>query len=250
MASHAPDISACKNLLRLSIDNTDVAELDLSTCPQLQILNISETRIPAVDLSKLPNLTQFYCTHTSATNTDIKLESLDVTHNPSLMYLFCSGNRIKELDLTKNTYLTDIYADHNMLTSLDLSNNKQLFNVYISKNYMDFNTLPIDNLGIWGNYDYEQYPLPVGRSQQVGVGIDLASRVCRLDADGNEITPTTSPYTPARKTTRPMYMPSTHPNTPMIRVWLHSSRLSPTRATSSMPTPLLRLIRSNRACLP
>lgn len=185
------DISACKNLLRLSIDNTDVAELDLSTCPQLQILNISETRIPAVDLSKLPNLTQFYCTHTSATNTDIKLESLDVTHNPSLMYLFCSGNRIKELDLTKNTYLTDIYADHNMLTSLDLSNNKQLFNVYISKNYMDFNTLPIDNLGIWGNYDYEQYPLPVGRSQQVGVGIDLASRVCRLDADGNEITPTT-----------------------------------------------------------
>lgn len=185
------DISACKKLLRLSIDNTDVAELDLSNCPQLQILNISETRIPAVDLSKLPNLTQFYCTHTSATNTDIKLESLDVTHNPSLMYLFCSGNRIKELDLTKNTFLTDIYADHNMLTSLDLSNNKQLFNVYISKNYMDFNTLPIDNLGIWGNYDYEQYPLPVGRSQQVGVGIDLASRVCRLDADGNEITPTT-----------------------------------------------------------
>lgn len=185
------DISSCKKLLRLSIDNTDVAELDLSNCPQLQILNISETRIPAVDLSKLPNLTQFYCTHTSATNTDIKLESLDVTHNPSLMYLFCSGNRIKELDLTKNTFLTDIYADHNMLTSLDLSKNKQLFNVYISKNYMDFNTLPIDNLGIWGNYDYEQYPLPVGRSQQVGVGIDLASRVCRLDADGNEITPTT-----------------------------------------------------------
>lgn len=185
------DISGCKKLVRLSIDNTNVSELDLSNCPQLQILNISETRIPSVDLSGLPNLMQFYCTHTSAMNTDVKLESLDVTHNPALMYLFCSGNNLRELDVTNNTYLTDLFADHNLLTTIDLSKNKQLFSVHIQYNYMDFNTLPVDNLGIWGDFEYKQYDLPVDRTQKVGAPIDLASRVCRLDADGNEITPTT-----------------------------------------------------------
>jgi len=185
------DISGCKNLIRLSIDNTDVAELDLSNCPQLQILNISETRIPSIDLSKLPNLTQFYCTHTSAMNTDVKLESLDVTHNPMLVYLFCSGNNLRELDVTQNTNLTDLFVDHNLLTSIDLSKNKMLYKVHIQYNYMDFNTLPVDNLGIWGDFEYKQHDLPVARTQQVGVPIDLAARVCRLDGSGNEITPTT-----------------------------------------------------------
>ena len=185
------DISGCKKLVRLSIDNTMVSELDLSNSPQLQILNISETRIPSVDLSKLPSLMQFYCTHTSAMNTDVKLETLDVTHNPALMYLFCSGNNLRELDVTNNTYLTDLFVDHNLLTTIDLSKNKQLYSVHIQYNYMDFNTMPVDNLGIWGDFEYKQYDLPVDRTQKVGAPIDLASRVCRLDADNNEITPTT-----------------------------------------------------------
>lgn len=185
------DISGCKKLLRLSIDNTDVSEIDLSQSPQLQILNISETRIKSVDLSKLPNLTQFYCTHTSARNTDVKIESLDVTHNPALMYFFCSGNSLRELDVTQNTYLTDLFVDHNLLTTIDLSKNKQLFSVHIQSNYMDFNTMPVDELGMWGDFIYDQNDLPVDRTQKVGTPIDLTSRVCRLDDAGNEITPTT-----------------------------------------------------------
>lgn len=87
----------------LSIDCTNVSELDLSNNPSLAILNISETAITDIDLSKCTNLQQLYVVHQSSTyNPDVKLKSLDVTMLPKLYYLFATGNDIESIDVSKN----------------------------------------------------------------------------------------------------------------------------------------------------
>ena len=38
----------------------------------------------------------------SSINAGVRLEKLDVTNNPNLVFLFASGNGFTELDVTKN----------------------------------------------------------------------------------------------------------------------------------------------------
>ncbi|MCD8385929.1 MAG: hypothetical protein LUD17_03445 [Bacteroidales bacterium] len=172
----ACDPSQCPSLKKLSIDATNVSELDLSGCPELRILNISDTGITDIDLSKVPLLQQLYCDHMSGSfNAGAKLSSLDVTANPELIYLFASGNEFTSIDLSKNPQLQDLFIRHNKLTSLDLSNNPYLYNVMISYNDMDFSTLPLPE-DTWGSYEYQQNAMSVPKSFQVGSSIDLSKQ--------------------------------------------------------------------------
>ncbi|MCF0244993.1 MAG: hypothetical protein HUK06_09470 [Bacteroidaceae bacterium] len=170
--------SGCPNLLQLSIDNTSVSGLDLRNNGKLRVLNISETRIEQIDLTPCKNLQQFYATHRSAFNSDIKLKSLDVTCCPNLIYLAVSGNNLTSVDLSKCTALRDIYLNWNRLTSLDLSNNKELVNVFIDNNYMDFNTLPVPE-PTWGEYSLNQRPFVVPSSYLQGSSLSLESYLVR-----------------------------------------------------------------------
>ena len=173
------DASGCPKLIRLSIDSTDVSYLDISHNPQLSILNISDTRIRDIDLSGASELTQFYAMHQSSiVNPDIKLQSLDLTHCPKLVYLFVNGNELRELNVSSNPELMMLHCDHNLLRSLDVSANSNLVEVTCSYNYMDFATLPI-NPGTWNDYIWVQQPMEVDLSYPVGAKIDLSERVLR-----------------------------------------------------------------------
>ncbi|MCF0198909.1 MAG: leucine-rich repeat domain-containing protein [Bacteroidaceae bacterium] len=174
--------SACPNLQKLSIDNTSVASLDVRNNPNLYILNISETRIPSIDLSKSTKLQQFYATHSSAFNKDVKLTEIDVTHCPNLIYLFLNDNNLTSLDLTKCPALRDIYVRNNYLTSLDLTQNRDLINVFISGNCMDFNSLPIPQ-ETWGDFEYKQRPLTVPGAYLAGAALDLTGKIVRPDME-------------------------------------------------------------------
>lgn len=181
------DPTGCPELRKLSIDSTPVESLDVTKNTKLNILNISETRIRNIDISQNPYLNQFYCDHMSGSvNTDCRLEKLDVTHNPNLVYLFASGNGLTEIDITKNPALTDLYINNNHLTSIDLSGNPALFNLSLRNNDMTFATLPLpdDN---WGYYAYKQNDMKVAKSQKVGTVIDLSDKVLR---DGTVTTAT------------------------------------------------------------
>lgn len=173
------DPTGCPELRKISIDSTPVETLDVTKNKKLTILNISDTRIRNIDLSQNPYLNQFYADHMSgSTNTDARLETLDVTHNPNLVYLFASGNGFTELDVTKNPALQDLYVNNNKLTSIDLSKNPNLYNLSIRNNDFTFATLPLPQDG-WFYYSYKQNDMPVARSQKAGTVIDLSAKVLR-----------------------------------------------------------------------
>lgn len=179
-----PDIkkltpSGCPGLVRLSIDCTNVSELDLSNNPSLAILNISETAITDIDLSKCTNLQELYVVHQSGTyNPDVKLKSLDVTMLPKLYYLFATGNEIETLDVSKNPELNHLWVGYNRLRTLDISNNKKLVNLHLEKNYFDFVTLPADRQDFI-EYEYLQNPFAVPVELEVGKPLDVTKYIDR-----------------------------------------------------------------------
>ncbi len=182
-AYHCLDLRACDptkspGLLALDLDCTNVSSLDVSQNPELLILNISQTKITEIDLSANLKLQQFYCEHQGTLNQPHKLKSLDLSLNDQLMILFCSSNALTELDITGNPLLWELNCSDNLLTSIDLSGTPDIYNLNISKNYMDFNTIPAWR-DTFGDYYYEQRPLPFDRSYPVDAEIDLESRLVR-----------------------------------------------------------------------
>ncbi|MDE5633891.1 MAG: hypothetical protein K2I51_04430, partial [Muribaculaceae bacterium] len=157
------DLSNSSKLQVLSLEMTGIESIDLSGAPLLGHVNVSETRVTDLDVSMLPNLQRLLCTHTSGTlNPDIKLNSIDLTHNPNLFYLALQGNNLSELDLTKNPELISLFLQKNNLSELDLTNNTKLASVDLSNNRFTFSTLPDDN-PLWTEYFYNQRPYQVSR---------------------------------------------------------------------------------------
>lgn len=178
MSLNKLDPTGCPELLRLTLDVTNVETLDVSKNPNLMILNISDTRITSIDVSKNPYLTQFYCTHQGSINNEYKLSSLDVTNNPELVYLFCAGNKLTSLDVSKCTKLITLIATDNYISSIDVSNNPALYIFEINKNCLDFATLPLPS-NMWNTYYYQQRNFDIVKSCAEGTSFDFSSKVLR-----------------------------------------------------------------------
>lgn len=172
------DPTKCPELMRLSVDVTDIQSIDVSKNSKLLILNVSQTGVTEVDLSHNPYLTEFYCSNNGSYNSDTKFTSLDLSKNTELQRLFVAGNNLTELDLSKNPKLTDLYASHNLMPAIDLSVNTALYNLDISMNKMDFATLPAPSNN-YLLYYYEQDPMPVEKCYKEGDVLDFSSRVLR-----------------------------------------------------------------------
>ncbi|MBE6318520.1 MAG: hypothetical protein E7081_06060 [Bacteroidales bacterium] len=172
------DPTGCPDLMRLTLDVTNVETLDISKNPNLLILNISNTRISSIDLSNNPYLTQLYCAHDGSFNEEYKLKTLDISNNPELVYLFCAGNNLKTLDISKCNKLVTLVATDNYLTSIDVSNNPQLYIFEINKNCLDFATLPFPNSN-WNTYYYGQRNLHIAKYCKVDTILDFSSKVLR-----------------------------------------------------------------------
>ena len=167
------DPSGCPDLLRLSIDDTGVSSVDVSKNSELRILNVSGSYVTSLDLSKSTNLGQLYIGGRRG-----KFSEIDLSHCPNLYYLFAHNNQLTSLDVTHNPHLNTLWAHNNNLSTIDLSNNKELSSVNLSKNYFDFNTLPLDQ-DSWLEYEYTQNAMSVPRSYCVNTPLDLRQRVMR-----------------------------------------------------------------------
>lgn len=176
------DVASCPDLVRLSLDNTNVATVDVSNNPALRILNVSDTRVTELDLTHNPLLEQLYASHYAAMNSGYKIHKLSLNHNPEMIYLFVSGNALTELDCSGMSKLRELVASHNRLESINLEGCESLINVDIKGNCLDFNTLPIDP-GYWSDYIGQQSDMPMPRTVAVGDVIDLKTRVIRDDSE-------------------------------------------------------------------
>jgi len=172
------DTSACPNLVRLSVEMTQVSELDLSNNPYLSVLNINESRVKSIDLSKTPKLQELYISHVGALNRDIQCAMPDLTKCPELGVFFAPGNGFTSVDLSKNPKLYGLSLQGNKLTSINIDANQELTSVNLNQNYMDFATLPLIR-DSFSEYYYDQYDLEVNKSYKVGDVIDLSKRVLR-----------------------------------------------------------------------
>ncbi|MDE5967723.1 MAG: leucine-rich repeat domain-containing protein, partial [Muribaculaceae bacterium] len=194
------DVTGCPNLLRLSIDVTNVSELDVTKNEKLLILNISDTKVQSIDLSNNKFLTEFYCSHSGSVNNEYRLSSIDISKNTELQRLFVGYNYMSKLDVSNNPKLTDISAAYNNFTELNLDNNQSLYNVDIAKNLMTFATLPLPRFN-FHEYYYQQRNIAMERSYAEGTVLDFSDKVLReggetnmmmayseIDADGNTIT--------------------------------------------------------------
>lgn len=172
------DPTGCPELLRISIDVTNVESIDVSKNTNLMILNVSDTRISELDLSHNEYLQELYCTRDGEAYHPYKLTTLDVTGCPWLYVLFASGNALTELDLSQCPYLFELNVKNNLLTTLDFSANTGLYNVYFDGNCMDFATMPFLSRE-WGDATYTQRAMPAAPSYAVGSAVDFSERVMR-----------------------------------------------------------------------
>lgn len=173
--------SGCPGLVRLSVDCTNISQLDLSKNAALMILNISDTAVRDIDLSGCPNLQQLYVVHQSDTyNPGVKLKTLDVSMLPKLFYLFATGNDLTSIDVSKNPELNHLWLGHNKLTELDITNNPGIQSLHIEGNYFTYATLPEDR-DTFIEYNYSQRPFSVPSELEVGKPLDLKAQVTRPD---------------------------------------------------------------------
>ena len=180
-------------LVSLVLEVTNISSIDVSKNPKLRALNLSNTKVTNIDISKNTALTEFYASHAGSYNSDdrYKLSSIDVSHNPELMYLDLGGNNLTEIDLSNNPNLVLLFLQRNYLTSIDLSNKIYLSNVDLSNNYFTFATLPLLN---FPSYYYYQRPMKMELKYKVGDTVDLSDKVIRApyqDGNGNTINPAT-----------------------------------------------------------
>lgn len=180
------DVSACKHLQSLLIEDVDISKLrlpkksgelkeliitnseltsiNLKDASNLKILKIRDSRLKEIDLSKNAKLVQLECSFGELTSLDCsknkalktlncegnKLASLDLSNNTKLTALNCYENKLDSLNLSKNKALKTLSCGGNELTSLDLSENKKLTRVDCYKN-------PLQELNIKGKtYAYSE----------------------------------------------------------------------------------------------
>ncbi len=175
---YAVDPTQCPDLIQLSIDGTYVSSLDLSRNPELLVLNISETRITDIDISKTPLLRQFYANHTGDLNSSYKIHNLDLSNNPELEVVFCTGNELESIDISNNPNLVDLYISNNRLTNIDITQNPNIWNLSIRRNNFTFATMPIVPEGTNLEW-FKMNPMMVDPAYPEGAAIDLSDKVLR-----------------------------------------------------------------------
>lgn len=175
------NLSNCPKLLQFSVDGSAISQLDLSNNPNLLILNVSETHLTELDLSHTPYLTELYCQHEAAKNSQYKISSLDLSKTPLIQRLYVNGNNLTELDLSGLSKLVSFSCRRNLISELSFDGCPDITLIDISKNYMNYNTMPLPRT-TFSDYVYNQYPLAVDRSYKTGTAIDFSAQVIRTDS--------------------------------------------------------------------
>jgi len=101
-------------------------------------LHLSELKVISLDVSNNPTLISLYCRDWDKTK---GLTYLDVSNNTALEYLGIYGHQLTSLDVSKNVALTFLGCGYNQLTSLDVSKNIEL--IQLSCEYNQLTSLDV-----------------------------------------------------------------------------------------------------------
>lgn len=173
----AQDVVLKGDITGLMIPEGGISEINVSGMPSLASIDIKENSIQKFDFSKnnalesiilnscysseitLPEeggtLTDLdlrynsfksinlapYTELNSCDLSDNDLQTVDVSANEELEYLYVGGNRLKSIDVSHNTMLSELVTDNNEITALDVTALEDL--TYLSCKYNSLKTLDI-----------------------------------------------------------------------------------------------------------
>ena len=157
-SGEALDIKAIK------ICNENVTSIKgIEFMPNLTVLECVQTNLQSVDISNNPLLTIVNFNSKYDPNPDLviswsfhsggsirftpqyknNLTTLDVSSNPAITWLDCTGNGIAILDLSNNSAITDLDCAKNKLSSLDVSSMPNLY--WLDCNENDLEVINVSN---------------------------------------------------------------------------------------------------------
>ena len=129
------------DLRELTCRDLGLKNLDVSRNTELTKLNLPFNCLSSLDVSKNTKLTLLNLN--KANHSHPGVTSLDVSHNPELVYLWLNYNSVTSLDVSMCPHLEELYFTANMVTQLDLSNNPMLKELYANNNGLK--TLNLDS---------------------------------------------------------------------------------------------------------
>jgi len=154
------DLSGNKELTRVVINDTNIANIDLSNNPELKHVNLNNNAINTLDVTGSPYIEHLDVTNNNLYGLDLAnhgylkecflsgnlLQTLDISSLRLVETLDVSNNAISELDLSRNTKLKTLVANDNHIGALDLSKNTKLESAEISNQilYIDADVNSVD----------------------------------------------------------------------------------------------------------
>lgn len=152
-------IEAFTALANLNVETNSLTNLDVSNNSNLQILNFDNNSIASLNLGAISGLTSIEGRYNQLSTIDLSQNSnltfinlrnnlfttFDVSNNPILDTLNLRGcTSLNTLDLTNNPSIRYIYMQDTALTALDFTNNTLLEVVVIER--CNFSTIDVSNL--------------------------------------------------------------------------------------------------------
>lgn len=123
------DLSSQNELQMIRFVEVPLTSLDLTSNTKLNEININCEKISSIELGNKPELTNFQFASE-------KLQSLDFTHTPNLSNIYVSSPILNSFVLGTSENLISIDIGRNELTVLDLSKAKNLQYLYIDENQL------------------------------------------------------------------------------------------------------------------
>ena len=121
------------NVVQMGITGTSQESVELPAYPCMTQFSFNNSPAKSVDVSKVTTLTSLNICNTSIANTDMQLESIDLSSNTSLENLVLGGTFykkgvLKTIDLSNNTALKQIIVANQELESITLPEGATLSN--------------------------------------------------------------------------------------------------------------------------
>ena len=112
-----------------------------------EVIHLTANNLTELNVSKLTGLKRLYCNGPDWSN-HAALETLDLSQNTSLTFLYCNHNQLLELNVSNCTSLTSLYCSDNQLTQLNVLNCTSLEYLHCRTNQLIGLNLE-NNRGLW-----------------------------------------------------------------------------------------------------
>ncbi len=138
-----PDANFEQALFDLGIDTVNGDHQVLTS----NVSGVTTLVVSFKNITVLTGIQSFISLTSLDCSNNFSLNSLNVSANTALTYLYCNGNSLTSLNLSANTALTYLYCYGNSLTSLNLSTNTSLISLDCGNNSLtSLNVSGLSNL--------------------------------------------------------------------------------------------------------